>query len=265
MTDPRPSHPFAWMQGAPAPALVCQPLVKLAPHFFTTRSWRIGSSPPDAASAWDDVARAIDVPPERLVRLRQVHGRTVSTVRRGAEAPALAEADIATTDDPDRAIAVQSADCAPLLLADRGTGAVAAVHAGWRGLQAAVPRAAVQAMRESWGTRPADLVAAIGPSIGACCYEVGEDVHAAFAAADFDGASGLAWFTPGRRPDHWNFDGWAAARDQLVAAGLPPQQIHLSRLCTGCFPGWFCSYRKEGAGTGRMAAVIRPRPSRTVG
>jgi YfiH family protein len=259
MAEPRPGGGFVWAHHAPAPAFVCRPLAEAAHHLYTTRAWRLGSRPEEVDEAWAELAAAVGVAPDQLVRARQVHGREAVVVRRGdrtGRGPA-GDADILTTDDPSRALAVQAADCAPILLADRATGAVAAAHAGWRGLAAGVPAAAVQAMVDAWGSRPADLVAAVGPSIGACCYEVGSAVHEAFVAAGFSRAAIDLWFGVEHRPGHWQFDGWASARDQLAAAGVPDDRIHLSRLCTGCFPDRLCSYRRQGAAAGRMAALVR--------
>ena len=157
MSDPQPNGGFAWAQDAPAPALVCRPLLEAAHHLYTTRPWRLGSRPAADGLGWDEVAQAVGVEPARLIRLRQVHGASAIVVRRGDPRTGVAgDADILTTDDPARAIAVQAADCAPILIADRATGAVAAAHAGWRGLAAGAPGAAVRAMQEAWGSRPAD-------------------------------------------------------------------------------------------------------------
>jgi YfiH family protein len=182
-------------------------------------------------------------------------------------------ADIIVSNDPTVAAAIQTADCIPLLLADRRTGAVAAAHAGWRGLAAGVPRAAVDALGHELGSHPADLVAVAGPSIGACCYEVGADVRQRFAEAGFADATLDRWFfetaqpTPrnpsmaglstGPRPDHWYFDGGRSTRDQLESAGVPPDQVFVVELCTASHPDVLCSYRRDGAGAGRLAGVIR--------
>ncbi len=257
----QPDDGFEWAVREPADALVCRPLLEAAHHLYTARSWRLGSRPAADGLGWDEVAAAVGVEPDHLVRLRQVHGTSAIIVRRddALVAGPAGDADILTTDDPARAIAVQTADCAPILIADRATGAVAAVHAGWRGLAAGAPGAAVRAMREAWGSRPADLVAAVGPCIGACCYEVGADVRAAFDAAGYPGDAVASWFGAERTPGHWHFDAWASAGDQLAAAGVPVAGIHLARLCTRCVPERFCSYRGQGPAAGRMAAVIRPR------
>ena len=169
------------MQAAAGPALVCRPLAALAPHVFTTRRWPLGSTAlgGDDPVLWDDVARAMQVSAVRLVRGRQVHGAEVVIAEdvRGRRP----EADIIVSRDHTLAlVAVQAADCIPLLLADPGTGAVAGAHAGWRGLAAGVPAAAVASLIRDFGSRSADLVAAIGPAIGACCYEVGGDVRDRF-------------------------------------------------------------------------------------
>ncbi|HVB38589.1 MAG TPA: laccase domain-containing protein, partial [Vicinamibacterales bacterium] len=128
---------------------------------------------PDDDTAWSRLAAAFGRPASALVRLRQVHGADVLVGRRGdTMLPGAMPADIVVTDDPDAVLLVQVADCVPLLLADCRRGVVAAAHAGWRGTAAGVPRIAVRALMESFGTRPADLVAVIGPSIGPCCYQV---------------------------------------------------------------------------------------------
>ena len=282
---PQPTDAFDWVQAAGGPALVCRPLASLAPHLFTTRGWALGSrTGEDGGGAWDQVAAAMQVDRSHLVRVHQVHGTSV-VVRRANQtaAPAVPasrpDADIVVSNDCSVALAIQTADCVPLLIsyraerADAGSGAVVAAHAGWRGLAARVPMVAVDAVRHEFGARPADLVAAIGPSIGACCYEVGDDVRRRFENAGFSAEQLARWFagephssdrnpsmpslSPQRRANHWFFDGWAAAREQLIAAGVPAQQIYSAELCTASHADAFCSYRRDGAPAGRLAAVIR--------
>jgi hypothetical protein len=191
------------------------------------------------------------------MRITQVHGRTVRVVRRGDRtlgAPPAADAIVSST--PGHVLAVQVADCVPLLLADPRTGAVGAVHAGWRGSAARIAPWAVQTLAQEFGARPSDLVVAMGPSIGACCYEVGPELLDAFRHAGA-GAEQLArWFT---RTDDGSLrlDLWTANRDQLVEAGVRSDQIYLSRLCTQTHATVFDSYRAEGENAGRMAALIR--------
>jgi polyphenol oxidase len=267
---PQPSDGFEWVQAAGGPALICRALAPFAGHLFTTRVWRLGSTAPeDRDTAWAEVAAAAGVDGDRLVRVRQVHGASVFLAG-AAERP---EADIILGRDPATALAIQTADCVPLLIADRRTGACAAVHAGWRGMAARAPQQAVSALERQFGSRPPELVAAIGPSVGACCYEVGENVHDAFAAAGFTPADMSQWFLDGpqpsprnpsmpgisaARPRHWYLDGWTAVRDQLREVGCSAGQIHRAGLCTASHDGIFCSYRREGRTAGRLAAVIRP-------
>ena len=186
-----------------------------------------------------------------------------------------AEADIALSDAGGLALAIKTADCLPLLIADRRTGAVAAAHAGWRGLALSVPVVAVERLAAEFGSRPDDLIVAIGPAIGACCYEVGEDVRARFREAGFESAQLARWFTSdpatssgnppmpslpaARRAGHWFFDGSQAAREQLESAGVPAGQVFVAGLCTASHGDVFCSYRRDGRAAGRMAAVIRRR------
>ena len=223
---------------------------------------------------WAEVAGALDLPPADLVRTRQVHGATVLVARVTAGTPPSGvAADILVTDRSGIGLAVQAADCVPLLIADRRTGAVAAAHAGWRGLAARVPSAVVAALLRELGSAPGDLVAAVGPSVGACCYEVGRDVRQAFEAAGFADNRLASWFfdeplvsvgnpaMPGlasrRRAGRWFFDGWASARDQLIDAGVGPDAVFVSELCTASHPATFSSYRRDGPPSGRQAGAIR--------
>ena len=259
---PQPADGFDWIDTPDGLALQCRPLAPLAPHLFTTRSWRLGSptsSEAELSVGWTQVAHAIDVPASHLVRLRQVHGAAVSVRRSSASIPVgMDPADILISDDRQAALAIQTADCVPILLADSRTGAIGAAHAGWRGLAARVPSTVVAAMAEHFGSRADDLVAAIGPAISADRYEVGRDVRERFEAAGFDRDRWTMWFPKQTREDHWLFDGWQSACDQLEAAGVPAARIHVARLCTVIYPELFCSYRRDGARAGRMAAVIRP-------
>jgi purine-nucleoside/S-methyl-5'-thioadenosine phosphorylase / adenosine deaminase len=255
---PQPSGGFVWVQASGGPALACRALQPNTRHLYTTRAWALGSRGPDDEAAWEAVAAAVDVDRSRLLRLRQVHGATVVVHRAGEPAPVTRPAaDILVTDDPVVALAIQTADCVPLLFADARTGAVAAAHAGWRGLAARVPSIAVNALARAFGSLPGDLVAAVGPSISAENYEVGRDVRDRFVAAGFSASEIERWFRSAGRPDHWFFDGWQSAREQLESSGLVRDHICVSGLCTAAYPDLFCSYRRDGSGAGRIAAVIR--------
>jgi YfiH family protein len=188
------------------------------------------------------VAQAL-APSGRLHLLRQVHGCAVRT----APWEGTPEADASTASSSGDLLGVETADCLPVLLADPVRRAAGAAHAGWRGTVARVAAAVVAAMVEA-GSRPSDLLAALGPSIGACCYEVGPDVQAAF------GPEGARFFRPGPR-GRAHVDVRAANRAQLVAAGLPDDAIHDVLDCTYCTPGYF-SYRRDGQGAGRMINFV---------
>ena len=256
---PQPSGGFEWVQAAGGLALVCVHLQPFAHHLFTTREWGLGSRAAAADEDWHPVAASLDILPANLARLHQVHGASV-VITRGGQRPDLPrpDADILASDDPALALAIQTADCVPLLIADRRTGAVAAAHAGWRGLAAGVPGVTVAALVREFGSAPADLIAAVGPSISAERYEVGEEVRARFLAAGYPRTQIERWFRPSA--DRWLFDGWRSAQDQLESAGVPATSIHVSSLCTAAHPDLFCSYRRDGKGAGRLAAAIRRAP-----
>jgi YfiH family protein len=149
------------------------------------------------------------------------------------------------------------------LIADRARGVVAAVHAGWRGTAARVAVAAVDALAREFGSQPSDLVAAIGPSIGPCCYEVGSELVDAFAAAGHERSLIDRWFLApapprgSRERPNLRLDVAGANRDQLLLAGVPEEQIHLSGLCTAMHLDLLTSYRAEKEKAGRIVGAIR--------
>lgn len=243
------------MQARWGMVLRCAPLREVADHFFTARDLALR----DDEREWAAVAREIGVDRERLLLVRQVHRAAVSVARRGAAGPVeRPEADILISDDPARALAILVADCAPVLLADRRLGVVAAVHAGWRGTVAGAVGAAVDALVREFGSSPSDLIAGIGPCLGPCCGEVGEEVREAFHAAGYADAQVARWFSPGPA-GRAHLDLWLANADQLAGSGVPSDQIHVARLCTRTHADFLHSHRAERDRAGRMAAVIRPR------
>jgi YfiH family protein len=283
MVLPQPSQAFFWTQEPWGAALKSAALAEVAPHLFTSSAVSVSRDPSDPQLA--AVAASLGLTPDAIVQAHQVHGRDVLVVR--ADRPlswkkGTVPFDAFVSDDPRRAVGVRVADCAPILMADTRTGVVAAVHAGWRGTAAGVVGAAVDSMSAEFGSHPRDLIVAIGPSIRACCYEVGPELLAAFADAGHDRAAIDRWFTKGTG-DRWQLDVVRANRDQLEAAGVPAAQIYDSGLCTLCqadaasspdtsrvsntLPAGhprgetiaLHSYRRDGARAGRMLGVIRTR------
>ena len=207
----------------------------------------------------------------KLVSLKQIHSDAICHFEAAPALPCLGDASI--TNQPGLLLGVQTADCVPILLADPKKRAVAAVHAGWRGTLARIAAKTIGQMQMRFGSKPSDLLAAIGPSIGGCCYEVGTEVATQFIsqfadAADWfdelrtgDEPNPLQWMNmmpPGHQPPPKNvlLDLRKANRAQLLAAGLRDANIFVSALCTACRSDLLFSYRKEGAGTGRMLSVI---------
>ena len=242
-----------WVAAPWGQALQCRALGVVS-HGWTTRQLQLRGSPDVEAAGWAALGNATGQTRNDIVRLSQVHGNTVHVV--AAESCGIPEADIVVSGAADRSIAVQVADCAALLTADRSGRFVAASHAGWRGTSADVAGVTVRALTERYSVTADSLTAAIGPCIGPCCYEVGEELIGAFQDAGWGPADCDPWFV--RRDGRLYLDIWRANTDQLRRAGVPDAQIHVSRLCTSCHPGWFYSYRRDGAGTGRLAGFIRP-------
>jgi len=181
--------------------------------------------------------RQADVPAmfAKLASLKQIH--SAACVAAEGRCGELGPGDALLEDAPGSVVAVKTADCIPILLADDRRRAVAAVHAGWRGTVARIAVRALEAMRARFGTEPADVHAAIGPGIGKCCYEVGPEVAGQF------GERGRA-----------HIDLAQANRLQLAAAGVPPERFYVANLCTKCLAAEFHSYRRDGEAAGRLYA-----------
>lgn len=220
---------------------------------------------------FQSVLGAADLP---LVTLKQFHSDVIHVF--DAAPSTSCSGDAAITNRPGLLLAVQTADCVPILLADTKKRAIAAIHAGWRGTLARIVTKTIGAMHMHFGSNPRDLLAAIGPCIGPCCYEVGTEVATQFLSQFSDSPSyfdelrtgdepnPLQWLNmapPGHQPPPKNvfLDLRKANRSQLLSAGLRPQNIHVIDLCTACRPDLFFSYRKQGSRTGRLMAAIALR------
>jgi YfiH family protein len=255
MTEPQPNRAFRWTQAAWGAALVCDPLAEVAPHLFTVGNLQLRDNPDE----WAAVARAMDVTPDQVLLIRQVHGATVAFVRRGVpDAWTMPEADAVISDDLSAAIAVRVADCAPVLIADRRLGVVAAIHAGWRGTMQSIVVEGVKALTRKLRSKPSDLIAAIGPCLGPCCGEVGPEVVDAFRAAGHSERVLANWFSNGASGRPY-LDLWQANRDQLMAAGLSEDAVFVAGLCSKTYAGLMHSYRAEGQKAGRMVGIIKSR------
>jgi hypothetical protein len=190
---------------------------------------------------------------------RQVHGTRIAVVTaadRGRGQPpafdALPETDGLITCDTTVALGIIVADCVPLVLYDPVQHALALVHAGWRGTVGGIAARAVERLAVEFGSKPADLLAGVGPSIGPCCYEVGDEVIDAWRASGItDWNRAVVEQEPRRR-----LDLWAANRLILQQAGVPKRGIETAALCTRCEAGRFFSHRAALAGERRRGRMI---------
>jgi YfiH family protein len=217
-------------------------------HAFTTRqSLEAHLDPLADAAVRRRVLRSLGFDPRRVVTLDQRHTAHVVEAGPHDAGRRLGVADAVVTSAPGVALSVCTADCLPVLLADPEAKIVAAAHAGWRGLSDGILLRTVEAMAVR-GARPGRILAAIGPSVGPCCYEVDAPVVEAMGPW-LDGA------LPPTRPGHWMLDLRAVALRQLRAAGLAAHRVSCCPACTACHPDWFFSYRRDRR-TGRMEALI---------
>ena len=267
---------FYWREVDGVRALVCAPLA--ADGFANGFSTRLGGVSPfpsnslNLAGFNEDTAENILENRRRFLKLFsgswtltgcwQVHGADIRLVKDEQDAQPVPGVlgdgiycDALVSSAPNVLLGVKTADCVPILIGDARTGAFAAVHAGWRGTVASIARHALQRLSDEYGSSPAEVRVAIGPAAATCCYEVGEEVIKAFGE---NLPQSGALFTP-TRAGHACINLFQANRDQLVAAGVPAERIHVSGLCTMCRTDLFFSYRREKnvqGKVGRLMAVI---------
>jgi YfiH family protein len=229
-------------------------------HGFSTRRGErndFSLGPADSPNPMIHMNRArfvatIGAPGWPLIKLKQTHSAIVVDIGDTTGAGDAIEGDAAVTSLAGVALGVQTADCVPILIAHAEGRAVAAIHAGWRGAAAHIAEHAVARLVEKFHLEPQSLRAAIGPHIGVCCYEVGEEV--AHAMADPRAVERRAeWPKP-------HLDLGRANRGQLIAAGIPDGQIETSSLCTKCRSDLFHSFRRDGKRMGYLLSVIGIAP-----
>ena len=215
----------------------------------------VGDDPAQVRRNRQRFAQAIGVKASRFTTCEQIHGNRVQVVTeelagRGAVdlADAIKGTDALITCLPDIPLLLFYADCTPVLLADPVTGAIGLAHAGWRGTAAGIARKTVKAMGKHFGVRPENLLAAIGPCIGACCYEVDEAVRGKMPGYE-------RFFVP-RGNGHYQLDLARLNGYQLEEAGLLSEHISAAGVCTCDNSELFCSYRHEKGRTGRMGVCL---------
>ncbi|MBR1886179.1 MAG: peptidoglycan editing factor PgeF [Schwartzia sp.] len=245
-------------------------------HAVSTRLGGIGKAPYDsmnlALHVGDDAADVVEnrrrflgrlgLDFNRLTTPEQVHGEQIVRVGEGEAgrgrfscADAIPGTDALMTDVPGMPLMLCSADCTLILLFDPVHRATAIAHGGWKGTVRSIAAKTVRAMTDAYGTRPEDCLAAIGPSIGPCCYEIGDEVAEEFRNAFPKYEQEIILEENGKiRLDLWKMNCL-----QLEDAGLLPGRIDAANLCTSCHVRTFFSYRAEGPTTGRIAAVMAIR------
>lgn len=211
----------------------------------------------------DEAARQLGIRPEAIYWPRQVHGATVVHVRTVDQEPA--EADGLICAVPGMPFGIRTADCVPLFFYAPQPRVAGLAHVGWRGLAAGLPGHMVAVLRQQWGVPPAAIRVHMGPRIGGCCYEVGQELAQRFGEVCVRRGNRVATTASApvrRRSDggRWLLDIPGAVMRQLAAAGVPPAQITDSALCTACANDRFFSVRREGPITERLCSLMQLKP-----
>lgn len=223
-------------------------------HGFTDRShgniaFHVGDAQKNVHANQSRLAEAFGYERQRLVHMKQLHSDRIVTVGEQEGYASPPECDAVITDESERPLMVMVADCTPILLYDPLQKVVAAVHAGRTGALSNISGKTVERMRETFGCRGEDLLAVLGPSIAACCYEVGETIAE-------EAAGGGHAHAVKERGGRYFLDINAIIRRQFLEAGIASEHIETMPHCTACENGRFFSYRADRQATGRFAGVI---------
>lgn len=237
-------------------------------HAFLSRIGGV-SSAPFASLNFDDrdtdpkdnieknraiIAKELSIPVENLVTVSQVHGSVVHRVT-GDNRRERVEADAIVTDAPNIPIGIMTADCLPALFYDPVKHVIGAAHGGWKGTALSVSIKTIETMGRLYGSKPRDIIAAIGPYIGPCCYNIGENV-----VDEFEKAFGKDLSYIIKDGDKTRLDIGKANVAQLLSAGVMRERITETAPCTSCESSTFFSYRKDRGRTGRQLSLIMLRP-----
>jgi YfiH family protein len=205
---------------------------------------------------------------KQLTFAKQIHSANIALVPNGYEGGAFDDVDALITNATQTPLVILTADCAAIFLYDEKHNAIGIAHAGWRGTVAGIAAETIRRMHDAFATEPSDIIACIGPSIGPCCYEVGDEVINAVAEnlpeyadeilVEPDMASAGS-FRAAVNADRKHFDLWRANELILSDVGVPDRQIEIARLCTACRTDLFYSHRAEKGVTGRFGAVMMLR------
>jgi YfiH family protein len=237
----------------------------LVNHAFCTKSGgfvrEILSSPAsDTKRAEEEarLARTFGFEREQLITMDQVHGDRIWIIDKPLQSSRSFlnhPSDALLTDQPDIAIGVLTADCVPILLVEPKRSAIGIIHAGWRGTLLGIAQKALHKMTHHFGTHPEDLLVAIGPSIGECCYEVDEAVMGPFRSSQWNWQA----FSKHKEKDRWFLNLARANIDQMRDSGMRDERCCWIRVCTRCHTDILFSYRAEGPGTGEQISFIQLR------
>lgn len=246
----------------------------IAEHFFTTRLGGVsegflsslnlcttkGDDPAHLSHNYSRIAEALQIDPDRITLGCQVHGTDVAHVREEDAGAGLTQprkwtsADGLVTNVPGLALGILVADCVPILFVDPVHHAVGACHSGWRGTVGRIGAKTIRRMQEEFGTAPSDLLAGIGPSICQDHYEVSQEVADRFRE-EFHGQEEVLLRYDGN-PGHWQLNLWEACRITLLEAGMRPENIAVTDICTACNPDLLFSHRMSHGRRGNLGAFI---------
>jgi YfiH family protein len=239
------------------------------PYDSLNLSFNVGDDPDTVLKNRRRLAGALGIPLTTLTTAKQIHDghvKVVSETLRGRGSTnyqgAINATDAMVTNAENACLMILLADCVPILFCDPSKRVIGAAHAGWRGTLRFVAHNTVKVFREDFGCSPEDIVVGIGPSIGPCCYEVGQDVASQVRNVFGTGQDGIhCKFAKGRA----HFDLWTANLEQLIQAGIRKKNIEVAKTCTRHHPELFFSHRHEKGKTGRFGAgiVILPFSNRT--
>ena len=218
-------------------------------------SFREGDEEFRVLQNWDRLATAFAVPLEQFLTVNQVHGDAIFVIKpHGTYFSSREELnyDAIVTSRTDLAICIKTADCVPVLIVDKVKKVIAAVHAGWRSTSLSISAKVIKLMQNQYGSKPSDILAAIGPAIGLCCYEV----DAVVAEALREHRHAATFLLPAAAKNKWMLDLPKANHSQLLDAGVPESNIEVADYCTVCNQDMFFSHRASGGITGRQVSFM---------